>query len=128
MEQSKVLSQNNEGCILHTISDFKYFQTIFNVNRMWCIVHVPPNLFNISMNRRTTSNILELVEESLDYNLIGSQIRFHFHDTQIIGGISIHESHGNVIVLVVTAISVHRLVFPHPSKLIKNVSKNSHLI
>lgn len=69
---------------------------------------------------RTTSNILELVEESLDYNLFGSQIRFHFHDTQIIGGISIHESHGNVIVLVVTAISVHRLVFPHPSKLIKN--------
>nr|XP_034311974.1 nuclear pore complex protein Nup160 [Crassostrea gigas] len=69
---------------------------------------------------RTTSNVLELVEESLDYNLLGSQIRFHFHDTQIIGGISIHESHGNVIVLVVTAISVHRLVFPHPSKLIKN--------
>ncbi|XP_078332937.1 nuclear pore complex protein Nup160-like isoform X1 [Crassostrea virginica] len=69
---------------------------------------------------RTTSNILELVEQSLDYNLFGSQIRFHFHDTQIIGGISIHESHGNVIVLVVTAISVHRLVFSHPSKLIKN--------
>lgn len=86
----------------------------------------PSKLFNVSMNRRTTSNVLELVEESLDYNLLGSQIRFHFHDTQIIGGISIHESHGNVIVLVVTAISVHRLVFPHPSKLIKNVSKNLH--
>lgn len=50
---------------------------------------------------------------------MGSQVKYHFQDTPILGGISIHENHGNVVILVATVASVHRLVFPHPNKLVK---------
>ncbi|XP_060078941.1 nuclear pore complex protein Nup160-like [Ylistrum balloti] len=66
---------------------------------------------------RTSNDVLELVEQSLDFNLLGSQVRFKFQDTQIFGGVTVWESHGNVIILVSTVASVHRLIFPHPSRL-----------
>lgn len=68
---------------------------------------------------RTSNDVLELVEQSLDFNLLGSQVRFKFQDTQIFGGVTVWESHGNVIILVATVASVHRLIFPHPSRLQK---------
>ncbi|KAK3101041.1 hypothetical protein FSP39_000503 [Pinctada imbricata] len=69
---------------------------------------------------RTNNDTLELIEESLDYDLVGHQVRLRFQDTQILGGVSIHESHNAVIILLVTVASVHRLIFPHPHKLQKS--------
>lgn len=59
---------------------------------------------------------MELVEHSLDVNLAGNRIRYKFADTPILDGVSIHETYDNVVVLVPTVCSVHRLVFPHPDK------------
>ncbi|WAR01461.1 NU160-like protein [Mya arenaria] len=67
--------------------------------------------------KKANGDILELIEESLDHDLYASKVKFHFQDMSILGGVSVHESHGYVIVLVPTVASVHRLVFPHPSKL-----------
>lgn len=72
-------------------------------------------------NRKACSDVLELEEESLDVDLYGSKVKFHFQDTAILGGVSIHEAQGYVIVLVPTVASVHRLIFPHPGKLQKTV-------
>lgn len=71
---------------------------------------------------RTTGDILELVEQSLDYNLVGSHVRYRFQDTPLLGGTSVHEHQGKVIILVTTVVSVHRLVFPHPNKIHKTES------
>lgn len=78
--------------------------------------------FFLSLFRRTTGDILELVEQSLDYNLVGSHVRYRFQDTPLLGGTSVHEHQGKVIILVTTVASVHRLVFPHPNKIHRPVS------
>jgi nuclear pore complex protein Nup160 len=65
---------------------------------------------------RISHDILELVEHSLDVNLAGNRIRYKFVDTPILDGVSIHETYDNVVVLVPTVCSVHRLIFPHPDK------------
>ncbi|KAJ8959900.1 hypothetical protein NQ318_011637 [Aromia moschata] len=65
---------------------------------------------------RINYDILELVEYSLDVNLTGNRIRYKFKDTPILDGISIHETMENIIVLVPTVCSVHRLIFSHPDK------------
>ncbi|XP_067136973.1 nuclear pore complex protein Nup160 [Centruroides vittatus] len=67
---------------------------------------------------RASNEILELIEVSLDVNLTGSHIRLRFQHTPVLEGVSIHETHDQVIILVATISSVHRLVFPHPRKLI----------
>lgn len=69
--------------------------------------------------RRTSNDVLELVEQSLDVNLSGNRVRLRFTDTPVLDGISIHEYYGSVIILVPTVCSVHRLVFPHPDKIHK---------
>ena len=66
--------------------------------------------------RRTSGDILELEESSLDLILTGGRIRYRLQDTPIVGGVSISESQGHVIVLVSTVASVHRLIFPHPCR------------
>ncbi|CAH0554990.1 unnamed protein product [Brassicogethes aeneus] len=65
---------------------------------------------------RINNDVLELVEHSLDINLTGNRIRYKIVDTPILDGVSIHESIDNVIVLVPTVCSIHRLVFPHPDR------------
>lgn len=64
---------------------------------------------------RINSDTLELVEQSLDINLTGNRVRYRFTDSPIINGISIQETENNVVVLVPTVCSVHRLTYPHPS-------------
>lgn len=72
--------------------------------------------------RRISSDILELIELSLDVNLVDNKVRYKFSDTPVLDGISVHETFENVIILVPTVCSVHRLVFPHPDRLHKQVS------
>ena len=71
---------------------------------------------------------MELIEESLDYDLYGSKVRFHFQDMAVLGGVSVHESHGCVVVLVPTVASVHRLIFPHPNKLHRQVGTDRAIV
>lgn len=67
---------------------------------------------------RTSHDVLELVEKSMDSVLIGNRVRYRFQDTPILsGGVGIFESFGNVIVLVATVSSVHKMVFRHPARL-----------
>ncbi|KZS06139.1 Nuclear pore complex protein Nup160 [Daphnia magna] len=63
-----------------------------------------------------TNDVLELVEHSLDLNLHGNCLRIRFQGLAILEGTSIHETRNSVVILVSTISSVHRLVFPHPSK------------
>ncbi|KAJ8978445.1 hypothetical protein NQ317_017648 [Molorchus minor] len=65
---------------------------------------------------RINYDILELVEHSLDVNLSGNRIGYKFKDTPILDGVSIHEVAENVIVLVPTVCSIHRLIFSHPDR------------
>lgn len=64
---------------------------------------------------------MELVEQSLDYNLTSNCIRYKFQDAPVLEGLSIHESHNHVVVLVTTVSSVHRFDFPHPDKFNRQV-------
>lgn len=73
-------------------------------------------------SRRTNHDVLELVELSLDVNLSGNRVRYRFVDTPILDGISIYETFSNVVILVPTVCSVHRLLFPHPNRIHKQVS------
>ena len=63
------------------------------------------------------ADTLELTEISLDFALTSNSVRFRFQDSTILHGTSVHELHGSVVVLVPTACSMHRLVFPHPNRL-----------
>ncbi|XP_057663813.1 nuclear pore complex protein Nup160 homolog [Diorhabda carinulata] len=65
---------------------------------------------------RINYDVLELVEHSLDINLTSNRVRYRFIDTPILDGVSIHETYENIIVLVPTVCSVHRLIFPHPDR------------
>ncbi|XP_070567013.1 nuclear pore complex protein Nup160-like [Ptychodera flava] len=69
----------------------------------------------------TNQDVVELVELSLDHNLSGNTVRLHFPDAPVLPGIHIHESRTNVVILISTLTSVHRLVFAHPNKLQRSV-------
>ncbi|KAF4524937.1 hypothetical protein B566_EDAN013900, partial [Ephemera danica] len=76
---------------------------------------------------RISQDVLELVEHSLDIDLTGNHVRFRFHDTPILDGVSVQEMYSHVMVLVPTVSSVHRLVFPHPQKIhgrLQGLSRN----
>jgi len=76
-----------------------------------------PALANRTLYWRTQGDTIEINEVSLNYNLVGSRVKFRFVDTPLLPGITVHESWGNVVVLVPTVGSVHKLSFPHPSRL-----------
>ena len=76
-----------------------------------------PALANRTLYWRTSHDTLHLNEVSLNHNLLGARIRMRFLDTPLLGGVSVHEAWGQVVVLVPTVGSVHRLSFPHPSRL-----------
>nr|CAD7452803.1 unnamed protein product [Timema tahoe] len=68
---------------------------------------------------RISQDVLELVEHSLDLNLSGNTVRYKFQDTHILEGITIHETFNNVVILIATVSSVHRLLLPHPNRIHK---------
>lgn len=68
------------------------------------------------LDRQISNDVLELVEHSLDLNLHGNCLRIRFQGLPILEGTSIHETKNNVVILVSTISSVHRLVLPHPTK------------
>lgn len=60
--------------------------------------------------------MLELTEHSLDLNLQNNYLRIRFQGLAILEGTSIHETKSNVIILISTISSVHKLVLPHPTR------------
>lgn len=70
----------------------------------------------INYFRRLYDDILELVEHSLDVNLIGNQVRYRFQDSPVLEGLTIHETLQGIVVLVCTVSSVHRLKFPYQDR------------
>ncbi|XP_026676915.1 nuclear pore complex protein Nup160 [Diaphorina citri] len=64
---------------------------------------------------KTRGNILELVEHSLDVNVAGNQLRYKFEDSPVLGdSISMYETKQNIVLLVATISSVHKIKFPRP--------------
>ncbi|KAG9475798.1 hypothetical protein GDO78_003943 [Eleutherodactylus coqui] len=69
----------------------------------------------------SNANTLELVEESLDVNLLNNALRLRILNCSILpGGVHVCETQSNVIILIVTNQTVHRLVLPHPSRLYRS--------
>ncbi|XP_061780964.2 nuclear pore complex protein Nup160 [Nerophis lumbriciformis] len=69
----------------------------------------------------TSGDTLQLVEQSLDTNLLNSAIRLRFiHCNVVPGGVSILETPNNVVVLIATNRSVHRMVLPHPKRMYRS--------
>ncbi|XP_065185572.1 nuclear pore complex protein Nup160-like [Sycon ciliatum] len=66
---------------------------------------------------RCLGNVLELVEQSLDVNLCNNAVRFSFPGCCVLPDVAVTELAHAVVVLVATDKTVHRLTFPHPSKL-----------
>nr|XP_015820477.2 nuclear pore complex protein Nup160 [Nothobranchius furzeri] len=77
-------------------------------------------LLSVTSNRfilwSTSMDTVQLVEESLDCNLLNNAVRLKFSPCTVLpGGVSIQETRNNVIILISTNKSVHRLVLPHPA-------------
>lgn len=62
---------------------------------------------------RSSGEILELCENSLDVNLKNKNLRLTFEDAPILS-VSINETNDNITILVVTISNIHRLQFTHP--------------
>lgn len=66
---------------------------------------------------------MQLVEQSLDVNLLNNAVKLKFtHCTVLPGGVHIQETLNNVVILVCTNQSVHRLLLPHPTRMYRSVS------
>lgn len=79
-----------------------------------------------SLARRTCHDVLELVEVCLDFDLQGNQLRVRFNGSPIVS-VSVQETSRDVVFLITTANSVHRLAFTHPALLHSRVSKTLSL-
>lgn len=64
---------------------------------------------------RTSDDVLELSENSLDVNLKNKNLRLTFEESPILA-VHINESEDNVTILVITISNIHRLLFVHPRR------------
>lgn len=82
-------------------------------------------LLSVTSNRfihwATCGDSVQLVELSLDTNLLNNAVKLKFsHCSVLPGGVHIQETLNNVIVLICTNQSVHRLVLPHPTRMYRS--------
>ncbi|XP_060228163.1 nuclear pore complex protein Nup160 isoform X3 [Meriones unguiculatus] len=82
-------------------------------------------LFSVTRNRfihwKTSGDTLELVEESLDINLLNNAVRLKFQNCNILpSGVHVSETQNHVIILILTNQTVHRLILPHPSRMYRS--------
>eukprot|EP00064_Thunnus_orientalis_P018534 superscaffoldBa00004308_g18635 len=71
--------------------------------------------------RSTSGDTVQLVEQSLDTNLLNNAVKVKFsHCTVLPGGVTIQETLNNVIILITTNQSVHRMVLPHPTRMYRS--------
>lgn len=73
--------------------------------------------------RATSGGTLELVEESLDINLLNNAVQLKFQNCSLLpGGVHIFETQNHVVILISTNQTVHRLTLPHPARMYRSVS------
>ncbi|XP_011818951.1 PREDICTED: nuclear pore complex protein Nup160 [Colobus angolensis palliatus] len=82
-------------------------------------------LFSVTRNRfihwKTSGDTLELMEESLDINLLNNAVRLKFQNCSVLpGGVYVSETQNHVIILMLTNQTVHRLLLPHPSRMYRS--------
>ncbi|CAL1594807.1 unnamed protein product [Knipowitschia caucasica] len=82
-------------------------------------------LLSVTSNRfihwLTCGDTVHLVELSLDTNLLNNAVKLTFsHCSVLPGGVAVQETLNNVIVLICTNQSVHRLVLPHPTRMYRS--------
>ncbi|TMS01076.1 nuclear pore complex protein Nup160 [Larimichthys crocea] len=82
-------------------------------------------LLSVTSNRfihwSTSGDTVQLVEQSLDTNLLNNAVKLKFsHCTVLPGGVHIQETLNNVIILIATNLSVHRLLLPHPTRMYRS--------
>ncbi|KAF2984812.1 hypothetical protein EK904_009407 [Melospiza melodia maxima] len=71
--------------------------------------------------RSTSGDTVELVEESLDVNLLNNAVRLRIQGCPFLpGGIHLCEVQSHLVVLLLTAQTVHRLLLPHPARLYRS--------
>jgi len=81
----------------------------------------------VCVSRCTSGDRVQLVEQSLDTNLLNNAVRLQLSHCMVLpGGVQVHETLNNVVILVSTNQSVHRLVLPHPSRMYRSVSPRTH--
>uniref|UniRef100_A0A670JE48 Nucleoporin 160 n=1 Tax=Podarcis muralis TaxID=64176 RepID=A0A670JE48_PODMU len=69
----------------------------------------------------TSGGTLELVEESLDINLLNNAVQLKFQNCSLLpGGVHIFETQNNVVILISTNQTVHRLILPHPTRMYRS--------
>ena len=75
------------------------------------------------LSRSTSGDTVQLVEQSLDTNLLNNAVKLKITHCHLLpGGVHIQETLNNVIILIVTNQTVHRLVLPHPTRMYRSVS------
>lgn len=82
-------------------------------------------LLSVTSNRfihwSTSGDTVQLVEQSLDTNLLNNAIKIKFlHCTVLPGGIQVQENLNNIIILICTNQSVHRLRLAHPTRMYRS--------
>uniref|UniRef100_A0AAY4BWC0 Nucleoporin 160 n=1 Tax=Denticeps clupeoides TaxID=299321 RepID=A0AAY4BWC0_9TELE len=82
-------------------------------------------LLSVTSNRfiywSTSGDTVQLVEQSLDTNLLNNAVRLKIlHCSLLPGGVHIQETLNNVIILIVTSQSIHCMVLPHPSRMYRS--------
>ncbi|XP_078112382.1 nuclear pore complex protein Nup160 isoform X3 [Sander vitreus] len=82
-------------------------------------------LLSVTSNRFihwcTSGDSVQLVEQSLDTNLLNNAVRLRLSQCSVLpGGVHIQETLNNVVILVSTNQSVHRLLLPHPSRMYRS--------
>uniref|UniRef100_A0A8C8HBT5 Nuclear pore complex protein Nup160 n=1 Tax=Oncorhynchus tshawytscha TaxID=74940 RepID=A0A8C8HBT5_ONCTS len=82
-------------------------------------------LLSITSNRcihwSTSGDTVQLVEQSLDTNLLNNAVKLKITHCHLLpGGVHIQETLNNVIILIVTNQTVHRLVLPHPTRMYRS--------
>ncbi|XP_062972887.1 nuclear pore complex protein Nup160 [Elgaria multicarinata webbii] len=69
----------------------------------------------------TSGGTLELVEESLDINLLNNAVQLKFQNCSLLpGGVHIFETQNHVVILISTNQTVHRLILPHPARMYRS--------
>eukprot|EP00062_Callorhinchus_milii_P024732 gi/632984957/ref/XP_007909410.1/ PREDICTED: nuclear pore complex protein Nup160 isoform X1 [Callorhinchus milii] len=69
----------------------------------------------------SSGDTLQLLEQSLDANLLNNAVRLKIpHCALLPGGVHVHETHDRVTLLILTNQTVHRIVLPHPSRMYRS--------
>ncbi|XP_069082566.1 nuclear pore complex protein Nup160 [Pleurodeles waltl] len=82
-------------------------------------------LLSITRNRfihwTSAADTLELVEDSLDVNLLNNAVRLKIPNCSLLpGGVHICETQSHVVILIVSNQTLHRLLLPHPARMYRS--------